>query len=866
MRAKELDTLLTHVRAQQTVHLVGGRGLGKTTLLRDLRHALDALGFRVIRVTGDSSLTEVRYGALRSALIETEQFHAHATPREVRDAFAAELSRSPFTVIVVDDAEWLDPRSAQVIDSLVVRASIATVVASRPFPHLTPEQRAAALGITADARVELQSLSFEQVGVLAEEILGGPVSPEVTSETFAMSSGVTDLATDILRTARTAGKLHRSAGKWVAAERCLWNPHLAESVERLIAHLPEPELRLLHALALAGSLPAEHLHSFSPEPVRGLAESGLVTAFRDPHGASRIAPRPSLITDYFRQRPLGVAHFAALELLESFREMHNRVCREQAELRPGSHAPAQHADAQDSHNAGLARYMREAADYHLGVAAQAWREDPTAANANRYLDVLMQAGGYAATAADVLERAAADPEDGLATLQLALHEQILSEGSLPPASEHTRVLREHHPDFANAVDAYLMYMRFASDGLSDEVLAWLADLPEDPLRFSESVAAYIEATAGHRLPRRPATAPRTAHIPLQQVVEEQTRLTEAVRRSVLDESLEAMLGDPLNLMPGDDPVPFLVDSYVRSQILIGFGRLPEARVTLSQTLAFGDLDLRFAVLYAAMLRWAAMLHYLDGRPDIAQALLRESRGYSALSGPMPGMRPEFGDALAELFAGNREAAGASFLSEAYACYDRGFLDACWAMTRFAFQLHPDDEVIELIERLSHHPAYSWAAPLTEFARAALHQDPAIIIHLSRLRGAHELSTAAGFLEDIDTFLRGRGVQRSPEFERAASEARKSFHAFREPLSRALFQDRPAAVGLLTPRELEIAPLTATLSNREIAERLTLSVRTVENHIARAMKKLGLGSRRDLSSALSSAVMASSAVATETGPE
>lgn len=59
--------------------------------------------------------------------------------------------------------------------------------------------------------------------------------------------------------------------------------------------------------------------------------------------------------------------------------------------------------------------------------------------------------------------------------------------------------------------------------------------------------------------------------------------------------------------------------------------------------------------------------------------------------------------------------------------------------------------------------------------------------------------------------------------------------------------RQAAVPLpLTKREREIAMLIGQgLSNRAIAERLTLSVRTVESHVLRAMGKTGTTSREEL---------------------
>ena len=55
---------------------------------------------------------------------------------------------------------------------------------------------------------------------------------------------------------------------------------------------------------------------------------------------------------------------------------------------------------------------------------------------------------------------------------------------------------------------------------------------------------------------------------------------------------------------------------------------------------------------------------------------------------------------------------------------------------------------------------------------------------------------------------------------------------------------------LTRREREVAGLAAKgRSNREIADHLMVSVRTVENHLQRAYEKLGVRSRESLSEVL-----------------
>ncbi|HZE15189.1 MAG TPA: helix-turn-helix transcriptional regulator [Mycobacterium sp.] len=64
--------------------------------------------------------------------------------------------------------------------------------------------------------------------------------------------------------------------------------------------------------------------------------------------------------------------------------------------------------------------------------------------------------------------------------------------------------------------------------------------------------------------------------------------------------------------------------------------------------------------------------------------------------------------------------------------------------------------------------------------------------------------------------------------------------------------RAAAAPLpLTGREREVATLVADgLSNKEIAEALTVSVRTVENHIYRACSHLGVATRLELACLIS----------------
>ncbi|HSJ00785.1 MAG TPA: helix-turn-helix transcriptional regulator, partial [Patescibacteria group bacterium] len=62
--------------------------------------------------------------------------------------------------------------------------------------------------------------------------------------------------------------------------------------------------------------------------------------------------------------------------------------------------------------------------------------------------------------------------------------------------------------------------------------------------------------------------------------------------------------------------------------------------------------------------------------------------------------------------------------------------------------------------------------------------------------------------------------------------------------------RRAAAGGLTPTQLEVAELAvAGLTNRQIGERLFMSVHTVEAHLSAAYRALDIGSRRELDAAI-----------------
>ncbi|WP_413470997.1 LuxR C-terminal-related transcriptional regulator [Streptomyces peucetius] len=88
----------------------------------------------------------------------------------------------------------------------------------------------------------------------------------------------------------------------------------------------------------------------------------------------------------------------------------------------------------------------------------------------------------------------------------------------------------------------------------------------------------------------------------------------------------------------------------------------------------------------------------------------------------------------------------------------------------------------------------------------------------------------------------------------AARARALLRSHR-PAKEARPPGRPSYGDRLSPREREVAELAGTgLTNREIATTLHLSPRTVEQHVARAMRKLGTTSRQHLAEKIDTAVL------------
>jgi DNA-binding CsgD family transcriptional regulator len=185
-------------------------------------------------------------------------------------------------------------------------------------------------------------------------------------------------------------------------------------------------------------------------------------------------------------------------------------------------------------------------------------------------------------------------------------------------------------------------------------------------------------------------------------------------------------------------------------------------------------------------------------------------------------------------------------------------------------------LLEGAERLAEIPLYS--SQLYHDALRAGASAPRLVAPLNALRERCDARTTAAYADHVEALAEGdaaRLLACADEFAdigvrrlalECAAEAAEAFAAEgrQDSARRAAARMReldpgqggflPPVRGLadatvtLTAREAQLVELAGRgLSNAEIADRLVLSVRTVESHIYRAMQKLGVSDRRELRS-------------------
>jgi DNA-binding CsgD family transcriptional regulator len=843
--------------------IFGRAGVGKTRLADECREWAAAGGHPTERVIGSLATAALPLGAVAGLLAgglgrpgPDGQIDTLALFEETRRALR-ERHQGRRVVTVADDVSELDAASLALLGHLATQGAIfliATVRTGETVPDLVT-------GLWRDGRLErldLGDLSRTHLDTLLHLALGGPIEAGAAREFWDITRGNPLYVRELVLGALESGALVERSGVWHLEDRLSSTNRLLDLVEQRIGGLSADARSVVELLALTQPLELGYLEEVAATGVlESLERAGLVTiGFADGevrlahplHGEVVRAAMPRL-----RARKILLAQADRLEAatpLPGPAALRTAVWRLDAGGRPDP--------AVLIRGAQLARYAHDfRVVRRLIEAVPVGQRDAVAA-------LLMGEALYELGDFEGSEQALASGQELPASEQLALRLAVTR------AKNANWGLCE--PDRALATNARAKAI-VRSPALMDELAADEASI----LMFSGHPGrslAVLERITGDDLRARVVRAIVGAV-----ALAATGRTAQAVGVAETGYAEHVALGDELAIA---HPATHVINQVFA---LTEAGRLAEAE-QLARAGAEIVASLRIPIAQIWFAANLGRVATLQGRLATARRYFAEAAGLAQanhFAGPR--RMALSGLALAYAMLGDASAA-AEVLAERAAVPEFGFLspeqrlaDAWTAIAsrqpRQAAQ-HLSDAA-EQAASTEHHVTESWLLhDLMRVSRedtsdrllelAAICDSPLVSARArhaaaARARNPRELSRAADEFEAVGAMLLAAeaAVGAADAFHRAG-ERRAETAALRR--AQALAQ---ACEGATTPalfhataheplssREREIAMLAAEgMASKDIAQRLHLSVRTVDNHLQRAYTKLGVTSRADLAKALGS---------------
>jgi len=284
----ELATEILRQEGAGAVLLVADPGVGKTALAAEIATRL-AGEMVVMRVHGSPALSTVPYGVLAPYLLDLPVEQATSPVAILREFWAQFEKRrggeGARLLLIVDDAHDLDEGSTQILAELVTAGWARLVATSRPRPGLP----AALLQLWYDGmaeRLELHPLDQENVAELAKKTLGAPVMSSAAEVLHALSEGNPLLLHCLLKDSTSDGDLVRRNGVWLMTGAPSGRgENLAEVVRNRVLRTSEAEREAMYVIALSEPVPAAVLDTqVGRDTVRALMDNRLVVSANGPGG------------------------------------------------------------------------------------------------------------------------------------------------------------------------------------------------------------------------------------------------------------------------------------------------------------------------------------------------------------------------------------------------------------------------------------------------------------------------------------------------------------------------------------------------------------------------------------------------------
>ncbi|MBO9532061.1 MAG: AAA family ATPase [Solirubrobacteraceae bacterium] len=238
--------------------LVGEAGVGKSRLAREALAAAAADGATTHWVQATASAAGVPLGAF-AGLLPHDVGSDEILPA-MRGAVAHFAPAQPGarTVIVIDDAHLLDPVSAALTLELVMGGTAAVIVTVRAGEVL-PDAITSVWKDAGAARIEVGTLDAQRSGALTEALAGGPVDESTRQWAFASSGGNALYLRELIGGVLLGGTLIEHDGLFRMVEQPPVSATLRELISARLTGLTPDEQLALELLAVGDTLETDEL-------------------------------------------------------------------------------------------------------------------------------------------------------------------------------------------------------------------------------------------------------------------------------------------------------------------------------------------------------------------------------------------------------------------------------------------------------------------------------------------------------------------------------------------------------------------------------------------------------------------------------
>jgi len=221
--------------------IVGSAGVGKTRLAREVMSRAEASGERTYWIVGTQSARQLPLGAFAASINETIT-DPISDVRRVINSFVMQ-QRQGRVLIGVDDAHLLDGLSAHVVHQLAQAPRTRLVVTVRTGGD-EPDAITALWKDDLLARLDLEPLSPQDTHRMIETTLGGPVDSRSAKRFRKLTGGNALFLRQLLKDQIAAGAIRQVAGVWIWDERVAVSDSIVALVGRQLSRL-EPDVALV---------------------------------------------------------------------------------------------------------------------------------------------------------------------------------------------------------------------------------------------------------------------------------------------------------------------------------------------------------------------------------------------------------------------------------------------------------------------------------------------------------------------------------------------------------------------------------------------------------------------------------------------